>query len=245
VDKAETAARKAFGLLGDDGGSSEAEAAVLEVLCHVMIADVFQGSDMAARQAGLDRAEPYIRRLSVLEPDSPTAIKYLGYIAQTWRRWDEAVERLSAYQQRFPDDPDACRRLAAIHIQEGREDDVMQQLVKLADLLPDDVHVVRRIAALYRTRSDFAQVRAWLRRAIEIDPYDPETHEILGEAALALGRHTEAEHEYSIVVKALPDDAIGYQGLSRVFEAVGRSEAAATRAREAEARRGGFQRVWP
>jgi tetratricopeptide (TPR) repeat protein len=260
IEKAEDAARKAFRLLdGEAGpgapGSADApeaaasadgnrrEAAVLEVICHILIVRMLQSGDLSARQAMLDRAEPYIRRLHELEPENATAIKYLGYIAQNWQRWPEAVEHLSEYQRRFPDDPDVCRRLAAVYTQQGRTDAALAQLERLFDLVQHDMFVALKIASLYRSRAEHEQARTWFLRAIQIDPYEADAHERLGEECLALGRYAEAEREYRIVAKVRPDDAIGYQGLSRVYEATGRSEEAAAQMQEAESRRGGLQRV--
>ena len=102
----------------------------------------------------------------------------------------------------------------------------------------DEPAVPKRIAEMYVEQDDPRSAADWLRRAIEIDPFDADTHLGRGEALLAAGDARSAEHAFKAACTLLPDDAAGYDGLSRVYKALGEDEKATLSAAEAEARGG-------
>jgi predicted Zn-dependent protease len=203
------------------------------VLIHRMLRETSE----ARRWELIDEADPVIRQLRRIDPDNPAAIKYLGYVEQSRERWPQAISWLSRYQERFPEDPDAYRRLAAIHLRRGDAESRLRQLEQLFRLVQDEPAVACQIASIYRQRGVHARAAEWLARAIEVDPYDVDTHLALAEAYMDAGNYPAAEWEYRVVCKQLPYESAGYAGLSRVLEALGnRAEAEACR-KKAEALR--------
>ncbi|HVP13681.1 MAG TPA: tetratricopeptide repeat protein, partial [Phycisphaerae bacterium] len=207
----------------------------LEVLSHAIINRMLGEADMAKRQELIDNTEPYLRRLIKLDPDNPSAIKYLGYVEQSHRNWTEAIEWLTRYQKRFPDDPDPYRRLTAIYLERKDFDEALKQLEALFPMVEDEPAVARQTADLYTERRQPEKAAIWLGRAIESDPYDPTVHQALGDACLTIGRLAEAEREFQSLCTLRPNDSAGYAGLSRVYEAMGDHERSAEFARRAEA----------
>ena len=227
--RAEQSARKALRL---DKHQSES----LEIVSRVLIARMLGEKDEAVRRDLLEQAEPNIRRLHDLEPDNPIAIQYLAYVEQAWQQWDEAIELFMKYQRRYPSDPDSYRRLAGIHLRRKALDDAVGQLERLARLSDDEPAVPRQIATICLDRDDPKRAAVWLRRAIEIDPYDVDTHVGLAEASLAAGDLKTAEREFKAVCRLRPEEPTGYEGLGRVHRARGDAEKAKEYEGKAEAR---------
>ena len=231
IDKAETAALRALAV-------DENEPRALEVMAHVLVSRMLAEKDQAKRRSLIDDIEPYARRLREVEPKNPAAIKYLGYVEQAWKQWNEAIAWYEQYQRRFPEDPDTFRRLAGIYLARKDYDAALKQLESLARLVEDEPAVARQIASIYADRKSWARAAHWYGRALEIDPYDVNTHGALADTLMEAGKYGPAEREYRAVCTLRPDEAIGYEGLARVFEAMGNSAEAETYKKKAEARGG-------
>lgn len=207
----------------------------LEIMCHLLVAQSFAEEKDADRKALLDDATPYILKLLDVDPENPSAIKYIGYVEQSEEQWTEAIKRYKQYQQKIPEDPDSYRRMAAIYLRRGQFGQALEQLVSLFKLSEDEPAVARQVARLYEEREDWAAAAEWYYKAIQIDPYHADTHGALADSLLELGKYADAEREYQVVVKILPDEAIGYEGLSDVYEKLGNLEKAKTYQKRAEA----------
>ena len=217
---AENSARRALEI-------DEKNKLALEVLGHVLMGRMLGEPDEGKRQELTDKAEPFLRQLIEVDAENPSAIKYLGYVEQSRGNWPAAVQWLTRYQKMFPDDPDSYRRLAGIYFEEEDTDQAKKQLELLYPLAPNDSSVPRRIADIYRDREQPAEAATWLRRALEDDLYDADLHRMLGECLLSVNRPIEAEREFQSVCRLTPNDAAGYAGLAKVYEATGDAEKAA------------------
>ncbi len=206
----------------------------LEVMCHLLVAKSLAEEKEADRREFMDEATPFIQRLLTVAPENPTAIKYIAYVEQSEEQWTEAIKRFKQYQERIPEDPDSYRRLAAIYLRRGQFGQALVQLEGLFRLSEDEPAVARQVARLYEEREEWATAADWYYKAIEIDPYHPDTHGALGDALLASGRLAEAEREFQVVVTLLPDEPMGYEGLSLVFEKMGNRSKARTYLKRAE-----------
>jgi tetratricopeptide (TPR) repeat protein len=199
----------------------------LGVLCHMLIGRMLGEQDEGQREELTNKAEPYLRRLIEIDPENPSAIKYLGYVEQSRGNWSAAVQWLTRYQKMFPDDPDSYRRLAAIYFEQEDTDRAKKQLELLYPLAGDEPSLPRRIAEIYGDRQQPAEAATWLRRVLESDLYDVAAHKTLGEDFLTLNRPIEAEREFQSMCRLAPDDSAGYAGLVKVYEATGDAEKAA------------------
>ncbi|MFH1417202.1 MAG: tetratricopeptide repeat protein [Planctomycetota bacterium] len=214
LEKAEETAREAL-------ADHENDKHVLEAFCHVVIVKMLREKDFAVRPVLIDEVEPFLRKLIELDPENPSAIKYLGYVEQSRQRWKEASQWLLRYQRRFPEDPDTYRRMASVHLKQDKTQLALHQLETLFELVEDEPAVAAKIAGLHRNARRHEQAATWYRRAIDIDPYDPDIHAELGGEYLVLGRLLEAEREYKLVCRLTPNKATGFEGLSRVYAAMG------------------------
>ncbi len=216
-EAAETAARRSL-------EENEKQTRGLEVLSRILIGKMLAEKDETVRQELIEEANPYLRRLITLDADNPTAIKYLGFVEQSWSQWDEAIKLFTRYQMRFPEDPDTYRRLAGIHLLQKRIDDAVRELERLFHLVEDEPVVARQVAEIHMSREDPVKAATWFRRALEIDPYDGSTYVGLGEALLHARDYAGAERAFQTVCTIWPERAVGYTGLRRVYEATGEKE---------------------
>lgn len=233
ADEAEEAVKRAMSLNPD-------EKLALEVFSHIQVGRSHAEKNENKRQQYLDHVEPYLRRLIRIDPDNASAIKYLGYVEQSWGQWREAIGWLKRYQSRYPEDPDTYRRLAAIYGEQRNENARIDQLAKLAPLVEDNPYVAVQLAEAYAGRGQFQEAARWYHHAMLIDPFDVSTHLRCGDLLLSLSRPLEAQREFEAAIALKPDDGQAYDGLSRVFAAMGNRERAETYKKEAEAR--GFRR---
>ncbi len=225
---AEAAAREALESEEDHLGASE-------VLCHILMQQMLQERDEDRRTDLAADAKLLLRHLLQATPGHLAATKYLGCVEQALESWEKAARLLSDYQRRVPDDPDAARRLAAIHWEQGEFDQAVRQWEIVSELEQDDVATRVRLAAHRQKNRDYQAAADWYRKALDIDPYDPEIHLAFGDVQLELGHIEAAERAYRAVVQLLPKDPRGYAGMARVHRARDDSEAAAKWQAQADA----------
>ena len=91
----------------------------------------------------------------------------------------------------------------------------------------------------YMDKSEWSKAAAWFRKAIEVDPFDEQTHAALGAALLESGDVAGAEREYSAVCTLKPEEPDGFSGLADVYDRKGDSEKAAEYKKRAESLGGG------
>ncbi len=230
-EEAEQAARKALAI-------DDRQPLALEVISRLFVGKMLAEKDEDARRELMKQAEPFIRSLHRAAPENPLAVKYLAYLEQAWEHWNDAIGWYREYQARFPEDPDSYRRLAAIYLRRKQIDPALKQMESLFRLAEDEPAVARQIAAIQADRGEHDRAAHWLVAALHVDPYDIETHGALADAYLALKEYPKAEREYKVVTRLLPDDAIGYEGLSQIHAALGNPQKAEAYQRKAEALRG-------
>lgn len=234
-DAAEQAAKRAL-------EKDRRERRALEVICHIRIGRMLREKDEDIRRRYVDEADPDLRTLARVDPENPVAQKYIGFVEQAWGQYDEAVKRFKAYQKRFPEDPDTYRRIAGIMLHLGKTDAALSELEQLFRLVDDEPALARQVADIHMQRANAAEAATWYRRAMEIDPYDPETHAGLAEALLETRDLAGAEREFRALCKLWPERAAGYDGLHRVYEALGdRKQSETYRKKAAEANGKGAQ----
>lgn len=227
VDEAENAATKAL-------ARNQRQPIALEIMARICIGRMLAESDESDRRAWIDKAEPHIRALLEIDANHAEATKFLGYLEQTYEQWSEALALYRKYQARFPEDPDPYRRSAGIYLRLRKTDAALDQLEKLFRLVEDEPAVARQVAGIYSERGDSAQAASWYRKAIEIDPYDADTHGALADALFESGEYQAAAAEYEVVTVLLPLEAIGFEGLARCHETLGNRERAETYRKKAD-----------
>jgi tetratricopeptide (TPR) repeat protein len=168
-------------------------------------------------------------------------LKALALFEITWEEWDEAVKWFTRYQQRCPEDPESYRRIAGIHLKNKQPEKALPQLEQLFRLTLDDAGVALQVAELYGGKGDMKAAATWYEKAMQVDPFDPQTHLGLAEASFEAGEYPIAEREFKVVCALLPKDPQGYEGLGKVYEKLGDSKKAEENAKRAQALGAGAQ----
>lgn len=193
---------------------------------YVMATVGATGADQAREDE--ERLERYelaagaIEQFLDIAPNDPDAVRYAAMMHQAREEWDEAEALWKKYQGLRPGDPDGYRRLAGVYLVSNREALAKEQLEKLYPLTEDEPDVCKRLATMARGRKDPDAAASWLERAINIDPYDGETHRELGEVYEELGRAPEAELHYHSMTLLPQEAAEGHRLLAAFYRRQGK-----------------------
>ena len=95
-----------------------------------------------------------------------------------------------------PDNP--YQILAEIYLEEKREDEALTELLGWSRFDENSVWPLVRAAEIYRNRKDWAGAARVLDLSVYIDPYDPDVHSMLGEAAVEAGNWPAAVAAYQV-----------------------------------------------
>ncbi|MEJ2539412.1 MAG: tetratricopeptide repeat protein, partial [Gemmatimonadota bacterium] len=164
------------------------------------------------------------------QPRSFAAQLALGQALMAEDRFDEAEEPLRAALRLFPgygglDGP--LRHLARIHEERGALEEAADALRQLGALDESAYPVYVEEARLRREMGDEAGERVALSRAVEVFPYEPETHVRLAELAAAAGETGLAVRERRAVLALDPvDRADAHYQLALALQADGQYGAA-------------------
>lgn len=148
----------------------------------------------------------------------------LGRIASARRQREQALlafrsavlaETALAAAGETPD-AEPWRLLAAAYLEGGDEEAAVRALDGLAALAPGDGSAFRELGRSLLERREPARAERHLRRAVELDASDVETHRLLAEVHEALRRHREAREDLLAVLRAEPDDAAALLALGRM-----------------------------
>jgi tetratricopeptide (TPR) repeat protein len=125
----------------------------------------------------------------------------LGMLYDRRQRIDDA---LKAYRQALALGAGAYTgaKYAELLIRLQRYGEAESALLSLSQRFPDDERVKRALGKLYRARGEFSRAEAHLRRAVQIDPSDPQAHYVLAQVLQHLGHSDEANKELSAFKKA-------------------------------------------
>lgn len=214
---------------------NEKEATALRVMCRCLYAAWAAEADEETKVTLGEKLHDHAKKLLAEKPDDAIAARVMGAVLQSRNQGAEAAEWYAKYQKRFPEDPETVRRIAGINLSEDKEDVALTHLERLSELVEEESAVMAQIAEIYLDHKQPAAAARWFRKALHVDPYDPETHVNLAEALLAAGDVAGAEKEFETVCRLQPRERIGYDGLSRVYKALGKPEKAAEYAARAEA----------
>jgi Flp pilus assembly protein TadD len=125
----------------------------------------------------------------------------LGMLYDRRQRIDDA---LKAYRQALAlgAGPYTGPKYAELLIRLQRYGEAQRALVSLYQRFPDDERVNRALGKLYRARAEFSRAEVYLRRAVQIDPSDPQAHYVLAQVLQHLGQSDKANKELSAFKKA-------------------------------------------
>ncbi len=115
------------------------------------------------------------------------------------RQYDQAVEVWEQIAQLRPMDELPHRRLAGLYLRLNNAPKAIEQLQALHRVDIKDDAYPKRIARLYRDQDDLADAEHFALRAIYIDPYDIDAHELMQQLCEKAGDQAGANREQRVI----------------------------------------------
>jgi tetratricopeptide (TPR) repeat protein len=151
------------------------------------------------------------------------------------RRYDEAIEHLTAASEARPLDTETLRELALLYDEMGNDDEAIAHYRKLLDLDGANVIARVRLGVLFARRGEDDKALGCLREAIGRDPRSFEAHYNLAVFHANHQEYDKAIAEFQLAADLLPADVSVQQDLAAAYAAAGLiDQAAAAYRRSAE-----------
>ncbi len=141
----------------------------------------------------LDKAIPGYRRVVQLDPQHPSARRWLVICLMEGGQFKEAAGHLDVLRRDHPDDPDLRVRLARCRSKMGQVDAARAILDRVLADHPDHRLGLRWRGQLALMENKPAEAERWLRRAARVSPYDYEVHYALFQALVQQGKKAQAQ----------------------------------------------------
>jgi Flp pilus assembly protein TadD len=131
------------------------------------------------RNGQWERAIELVRGLMRREPESVSAMNFIGYaLAKQGQRLEEARKLLERALMLKPMSGEVADSLGWLYVKLGRLDDAEHLLVRADRLSPEDPEILEHLGDLYVRRSDRARAVDAYRRALVHKPDERARHVI-------------------------------------------------------------------
>jgi Tfp pilus assembly protein PilF len=142
----------------------------------------------------------------------------LGMIALAAGDTNGAAVELGKAKALDPQRPEPWVLLAQAYEKDGRKDEAAKELEGYAQIEEMDDEPLRRLVDHYQGKNDWAKVKLWGERRLDVNPYDPDLHLDLGQAYLELKQWDQAVYAYESALLANPRrPAVAHIGLARAY----------------------------
>ena len=112
-------------------------------------------------------------------------------------------------------------------IEVGQYERAMQILARLLAGYPDNASITYKVMALTHIRMDrFGDAEAAARKALAVQPNDPDAHRLLAQALISQDRDPEAERSLRTALELTPEDDSLLSLMSTALTRMGRTEEA-------------------
>lgn len=162
---------------------------------HMFTAEALDGEDRTG-----DAIVEFQKAIE-LAPRQPELHFALGYLYWKTQQYDAAAKAFNAELSNVPGNAQPLAYLGDIAMQKGDDEQALKLLRKAARLQNDNRLAYLDIGAILEDRRQYSEALAPLRRAIEIDPTQPDAHFRLGRAYQLLGNRAAADKEFAEVRK--------------------------------------------
>ncbi len=150
---------------------------------------------MLLRREYLPVAKSFAEKSLTLEPALPLAHELLGEIALAGNHLDEAIAQLEQEKTRNPLEGIVYDRLGDAFLRAARYNDAQLTLQQAVLLEPNATGPLILLGKTMLKKSDPLAASTFLERAEQMDPANFMTHNLLGQAYRAMGRHDDAARE--------------------------------------------------
>jgi len=179
-----------------------------------------------AKQQRYDEAAALWQRALKLQPDYFPALFNLGYMEVTRSRFQAAAPFLARAARVKPDDFNTRYLLGSVLANLGRSEDGLRQWRAALKIQPRNVRLMQVMAVEYSKGRYFAESAALARRALELNPDDPNAYFIAIKAcqdaqdgaAMEIGRR--AAEKFPDSARANFEYAFHLQKIGRATEAI-------------------------
>lgn len=158
-----------------------------------------------------------------LDPNQSEAWSLMGEMQARIGEYDKA---LNAYGKalRSDSEPETAVKYAELLIRLERYDEAEMALQAQLRSSPGMAHVYRGLGRLYKARHEYSVAWEQLRKAVELDPDDPDSHFQLGETLRWMGRVDEARVQYALANEKKKAAAAAARLLRRVIVPTGTAD---------------------
>lgn len=189
------------------------------IASHLNFDRVAQGRTRNAAGPEVDRKT--LAEALVKDPDDFFANWQMGLALRNEKSNEAAEACLKKAERVFPEftEPgNPYEALGELYTEQSREADALAQYLAWARNNGDAALPVIRAAEIYRHRKDWASAEKALELAIYVNPYDPNVHTLLGEAAVEFGNWPAAVRAYQVLLGLNPTDpAEAHYNLARAL----------------------------
>jgi tetratricopeptide (TPR) repeat protein len=176
--------------------------------------------------ANAEWSEYLTRRALEFDPDNPDVVSKLGRLLRTFGRSDEALEYFVRYRQLVPDDIQVLGHIGGCLSDLGRFEEAEPFLRRaLAGL--DDALTHYNLGALLAATGRFDEAIAEYEKAVERDPFDPDTRTNLAAVLVRKGKLAPASRELQRALELDPENVGALTNLGLVYAEQGQFDRAA------------------
>ncbi|MBZ5503131.1 MAG: tetratricopeptide repeat protein [Acidobacteriia bacterium] len=205
---------------------------------HRLLARIYVSTlgDMNAgevQQENLNKAVEQFEALLKLDPMDAYSALWLARLYRFENRHTEAEAVLRGIVQRNPDSGPALEQLSQLLIDQGRSAEAIDLLKRAAggDSSPDAYDL---LGNAYAQSKDFARAEQAYRKAVEIDPDDPDHRRGLAQALLSQQKYAGALEQYRKLAQADPGNAENHVRMAQINRRLGQFDEAAANLQQAK-----------
>jgi len=126
------------------------------------------------------KAEDFFRKVIKLNPESPDAYNYLGYmLAEEEKNLDEAIELVSKALDIAPNNGAYVDSLGWAYYKKDMVSEAVQYLKKAVDLIPDDAVIRDHLGDAYYKQGDLDKAQQHWQKSLDLDPKQDQVKEKL------------------------------------------------------------------
>lgn len=178
------------------------------------------------RRGEIEFAYHAYRQILVQYPEHPTALHYLGLVAQQVGRGDEALRLLKRSSELNPRDPRVFNHLGQVVLAQGRADEAVRYFEQALAVDPRHADSLNNLANTYKARGALREAIELYRRALEIAPHSALSSYNLGNALKDATEYDAALQMFERALAADPKHLSARLNLAILLEQKGRFEQA-------------------
>lgn len=178
------------------------------------------------RKGDIEFAYQAYRQVLAHYPEHPTALHYLGLVAQQVGRSEEAAKLLRRSSELDPTDPRVFNHLGQIVLAQGRAEEAVRYFEQALAVDPRHADSLNNLANTLKARGAFREAIDLYQRALRSAPQSSMSHYNLGNALKEVGEYDEALQMFERALACEPDHLPSHLNLAVLLEQKGRFEEA-------------------